>query len=260
MEINAIRKTHRICDSSVSKFIRLEPCRPDERVYMGSSSDPPHFYVYQCLFRDLGVCLPFTQFECDFLNFINSAPCQFHPNSWGFLRAFQVLCSALGIEVSLTVFLHFYQLKMGVPPYGLMSLNGSKAGGLFSLYSQSYKNFKHEFFRVALVDVDPLEDGEFYFSELPKFPFYWRPVPARFHGVGELQLTASEAAAIKNLESLPRPLDCKLVLSLANSAYKERGLESEYPVFLRLLGFVKAYFSYVYVLCVRRHNGQEKMA
>nr|KYP45828.1 Myosin-J heavy chain [Cajanus cajan] len=92
MEINAMRKSHRICDSSVSKFIRLEPCRPDERVYMGGPSDPPFFYVYQCLFRDLGVCLPFSQFECDFLNFINSAPCQLHPNSWVFLRDFQVLC------------------------------------------------------------------------------------------------------------------------------------------------------------------------
>nr|KYP55907.1 hypothetical protein KK1_002134 [Cajanus cajan] len=75
LEINAIRRTHRICESSISKFVCLEPCWPDERVYMGSSSDPPHFYVYQCIFRDLGVCLPFTQFECDFLNFINSAPC-----------------------------------------------------------------------------------------------------------------------------------------------------------------------------------------
>nr|KYP49459.1 hypothetical protein KK1_028806 [Cajanus cajan] len=172
LEINAIQRMHRICESSVSKFVRLEPCRPDERVYMGSSSEPPHFYGYQCLFRDLGVCLPFTQFECDFLNFINSAPCQLHPNSWGFFRAFQVLCSTLGIEVSLSVFLHFYQLKMGVPPYGLMSLNGRKAGGLFSLYSQSYKNFKQEFFRVALVGVDLLEDGAFYFGGLPKFPFY----------------------------------------------------------------------------------------
>nr|KYP60926.1 hypothetical protein KK1_023347 [Cajanus cajan] len=81
MEINAIRKSHRIYDSSVSKFIRLEPCRSDERVYVGGPSDPPFFYVYQCFFRDLGVCLPFTQFECDFLNFINSAACQLHPNS-----------------------------------------------------------------------------------------------------------------------------------------------------------------------------------
>ncbi|XP_029125229.1 fibrous sheath CABYR-binding protein-like [Cajanus cajan] len=40
------------------------------------------------------------------------------------------------------------------------------------------------------------------------------------------RLTASDTAAIDNLTALPRPLDCKLVLSLANSAYKERGLES----------------------------------
>nr|KYP41498.1 hypothetical protein KK1_037115 [Cajanus cajan] len=75
MEINAIQKSHRICDSSISKFVQLEPCRPDECVYMGGPSDPPFFYVYQCFFRDLGVCLPITVFECDFLNFINSVPC-----------------------------------------------------------------------------------------------------------------------------------------------------------------------------------------
>nr|KYP31069.1 hypothetical protein KK1_049091 [Cajanus cajan] len=117
---------------------------------MGKSTDPPHFYMYHCFFRDLGVCLPFTQFECDFLNFVNSAPCQLHPNSWGFLRAFQVLCTVLGIEVSLPVFVHFFQLKVGVPPYGILSLSGSRDGGLFTLYSQSYKNLKQEFFESLL--------------------------------------------------------------------------------------------------------------
>nr|KYP65352.1 hypothetical protein KK1_011585 [Cajanus cajan] len=158
---------------------------------MGSTSDPPFFYMYQCFFRDLGVCLPFTQFECDFLNFVNSDPCQLHPNSWGFFRAFQVLCSTLGIGLSLPVFLHFYRLKLGIPPYGWASLSGSKAGRLFSLYSQSYKNFKQEFFRVGLKDVDPLKDEVFHFGGLPKFPFNWRQAPARFNGLGNLQLTAS---------------------------------------------------------------------
>nr|KYP76326.1 hypothetical protein KK1_020561 [Cajanus cajan] len=225
---------------------------------MGKSTDPPHFYVYQCFFRDLGICLPFTQFECDFLNFVNLAPCQLHPNSWGFLRAFQVLCSALGIEVSLRVFLHFYQLKIGVSPYGVLSLSGRTDGGLFTLYSQSYKNYKQEFFRVALVDVDPLEDGAFYFGGLPKFPFYWCRKSSRFHGVGQLKLTASEATSIENLVALPRPLDCKLVLSLANSAYKERGLESEYLVFFRLLGFVKPSFSDVFYFPFASIMGKSK--
>ncbi|XP_029130735.1 myosin-14-like [Cajanus cajan] len=60
MEINAMRKSHRICDSSVSKFIRLEPCRPDERVYMGGPSDPPFFYVYQFAPQQLGVFAGFS--------------------------------------------------------------------------------------------------------------------------------------------------------------------------------------------------------
>nr|KYP45288.1 hypothetical protein KK1_033163 [Cajanus cajan] len=215
--------------------------------------------MYHCFFRDLGVCLPFTQFECDFLNFVNSAPCQLHPNSWGFLRAFQVLCTVLGIEVSLPVFLHFYQLKVGVPPYGILSLSGSRDGGLFTLYSQSYKNFKQEFFRVALVNVDPLEDGAFYFGGLPRFPFYWCPRPSRFHGVGQVKLTASEAAAIENLAALPRPLDCKLVLSLANSAYRERGLESEYFVFW-WLGVCVAFFCSWALLLICRYHGEELVA
>nr|KYP34330.1 hypothetical protein KK1_044730 [Cajanus cajan]KYP44297.1 hypothetical protein KK1_034208 [Cajanus cajan]KYP44882.1 hypothetical protein KK1_033623 [Cajanus cajan]KYP50081.1 hypothetical protein KK1_028155 [Cajanus cajan] len=119
---------------------------------------------------------------------------------------------------------------MGVPPYGILSLSGSRDGGLFTPYSQSYKNFKQEFFRVALVGVDPLEDEVFYFGGLPRFPFYWCPKPSRFHGLGDLKVTAAETAAIKNLAALPRPLDCKLVLSLANSPFRERGLESEYYV------------------------------
>nr|KYP40254.1 hypothetical protein KK1_038408 [Cajanus cajan] len=93
------------------------------------------------------------------------------------------------------------------------------------------------------MDVDPLKEGTFYFGSLSKFPFYWCPKPSRFHGVGQVKLTASEAAAIENLIALPRPLDCKLILSLANSAYKERGLESEYLVLFRVLGFVKTPFS-----------------
>ncbi|XP_029129550.1 uncharacterized protein LOC114916611 [Cajanus cajan] len=71
-----------------------------------------------------------------------------------------------------------------------------------------------------------MEDEAFYFGGLPKFPFYWCPKPSRFHGVGQVKVTASEVAAIDNLVALPRPLDCKLVLSLANLAYRERVLES----------------------------------
>nr|KYP67970.1 hypothetical protein KK1_021587 [Cajanus cajan] len=198
---------------------------------MGKSTGSLHFYVYQCFFRDLGVRLPFTQFECDFLNYINAAPSQLHPNSWDFLRAFQVLCTMLGMEVSLRVFLSFYQLKSGVPPYGVLSLNGGKDGGLFTLYSQSYKNYRQEFFWVALVDVDPSEDGAFYFGGLPKFPFYWCPDPSGFNRVDPSQLTAPEVAAVEDLKALPRPLDVKLILSLESSLHRGRGLESEYLLF-----------------------------
>nr|KYP54844.1 hypothetical protein KK1_001044 [Cajanus cajan] len=227
LEVEALWETHRICDPSISQKIRLEPCSASEGVYMKRSVGSPSFYMYQSFFRDLGVCLPLTQFECDFLNYVNADPSHLHPNSWGFLRAFEVLCTVLGVEVSLRVFLSFYQLKAGAPPYGTLSLNGGKEGGLFTPYSQSYKNYREEFFRVTLVDVDPLEDGGFYFGGLPRFPFYWCRDPSGFHGVDPSQLTPSETAAVDALKALPRPLDCKLILSLERSAHRERDLEGE---------------------------------
>ncbi|XP_029124862.1 probable pectinesterase/pectinesterase inhibitor 54 [Cajanus cajan] len=81
------------------------------------------------------------------------------------------------------------------------------------------------FFRVTFVDVDPLEDGGFYFGGLPRFPFYWCPDPSGFHGVDQLQLTPSEAAIVEALKALPRPLDCKLIMLLERSAHREKGLE-----------------------------------
>nr|KYP64508.1 Retrovirus-related Pol polyprotein from transposon 17.6 [Cajanus cajan] len=134
-DVNSVCSSLVINRSPVSELIRVEPCQPGERVYMPCIVNTPFFYMYRCFFRYLGVCLPFNEFECRFLRFINVTPCQLHPNSWGFLLAFQVLCSALGMNASLPVFLHFYQLKLGEPPLGWVSLSGSKAGGVFQLYS-----------------------------------------------------------------------------------------------------------------------------
>ena len=70
----------------------------------------PFFFMYQTVFKCIGVCLPFTPFERELLTEINTAPTQLHPNSWAFVRAFQILCGYLGILPSVDVFLHFFPL------------------------------------------------------------------------------------------------------------------------------------------------------
>jgi len=71
----------------------------------------PFFFMYQTVFKCVGVRLPFTPFERELLTEINTAPAQLHPNSWAFVRGFQILCGHLGILPSVDVFLHFFEVK-----------------------------------------------------------------------------------------------------------------------------------------------------
>jgi hypothetical protein len=57
------------------------------------------------------VKIPFTSFEMDVLKFLNVAPSQIRPNSWAFIRGFEILCKALSLEPSVGVFFHFYGTK-----------------------------------------------------------------------------------------------------------------------------------------------------
>jgi len=76
-----------------------------------SNGGKPFFFFYQTVFKRVGLRLPFTAFERELLTEINIAPAQLHPNSWAFVRAFQILCGYLGVPPSVDVFLHFFEVK-----------------------------------------------------------------------------------------------------------------------------------------------------
>jgi len=80
--------------------------------------------------------LPFSPFECGMMSALNVAPSQLHPNTWGFLKAFQILCEFLRIQPIVNKFIYFYQIKYG-DPIGWISLCGAQYGPLFSLYCGS---------------------------------------------------------------------------------------------------------------------------
>ncbi|KOM49953.1 hypothetical protein LR48_Vigan08g078000 [Vigna angularis] len=70
--------------------IKLIVCKLNEQACHGReqfSSD--FFYVYSTLFRDLGVRLPFSDFQIVVLHALNVAPTQLHPNG---RASFQRLC------------------------------------------------------------------------------------------------------------------------------------------------------------------------
>ena len=69
------------------------------------------FFVYNTLFADLHVTLPFDNFTMEVLQTLNVAPAQLHPNSWAALQAFRVLCRLFKLEPTPESFLYYYNTR-----------------------------------------------------------------------------------------------------------------------------------------------------
>ncbi|RDX61685.1 hypothetical protein CR513_60070, partial [Mucuna pruriens] len=114
----------------------------------------PCFYLYDTLHSKLGVKLPFTHFERVIFQLLNVAPTQLYPNSWAFVRAFELLCEDLGKAPTLGVFFWFFTIKK-TNKVGWTSLSSRPKRKLFKPFLKSYKSFKTRFFRVAPIDSGP---------------------------------------------------------------------------------------------------------
>jgi len=81
-------------------------------VFCGRGSWPTDFiYMYAWVMKDSCVMIPFDNFCSGVLRTLNVALSQLHPNSWAYMRAFQLLCSALAITPTVPLFLYHYLLK-----------------------------------------------------------------------------------------------------------------------------------------------------
>ncbi|KOM24678.1 hypothetical protein LR48_Vigan2420s000100 [Vigna angularis] len=190
--------------------VKLIACREDERVCYGrENASDEFFYCYAALFYDLYVRLPFTTFQMDVLRTLNVAPSQLHPNSWGYVQAFGVLCGALGIRPTVGLFLHFFRCRP-LATKGWVSLISEPGNALLELYLQSYRGFKEKFFKVSITDAGRrfFFDGE----GNPRFPLYWTQDPLRFTSWPEDKMTIEELEALSVLTSLPRPFSSRLII------------------------------------------------
>jgi len=149
------------------------------------------------LFRRLGFRLPFTPFERTLLTELNVAPAQLHPNSWAFARAFTILCCGLGLTSSMDVFLHFFEAKD--PRKKLwVSLNGVAGRVLLTLFQQSYKGFKKNFFKVCCNRWDP--------SLLDGFPLHWTVKPNLWRVRRPEDISTLESGVCEFLSEFTAPL------------------------------------------------------
>ncbi|QHN92126.1 uncharacterized protein [Arachis hypogaea] len=185
--------------------IEILSCGKDDRVceYL---NDESYFYVYSCLLTELGVRFSFSEFQCGVLFWLNCAPSQLHPNSWGFVRAFEVLMAVLQQPPSLRVFFSLFQAK-GVRRGLWVNLSSHPGRSMFALYKSSFKYFKNMFVKVrAAAGLFP-----FYLDENleGRFPISWCPEPNQVLDV-EDRLPSEQAL----LEFLVSEMESRELLSV----------------------------------------------
>ena len=191
--------------------ISVRPGRPGEPVCLDDRprKGKPFFFMYQTVFKRVGVRLPFTPFERELLTEINTAPAQLHPNSWAFVRGFQILCGYLGIPPSVDVFLHFFEVKKQGKSFWV-SFSGIAGRILLSLFQNSYKNWKGKFFKVCCAKHDP--------TALDGFPLYWTERPKLLRAKTLEELSPTDREVSKALAGLGIVFDTlKLVASEYNA-------------------------------------------
>ena len=135
-----------------------EPMCGDERANDGV----PFFYFYQVVFKTIGVRLPFSRFERELLTEINAAPAQLYPNSWAFVKAFDVLFGFLGCAPSVDIFLHFFEVKR---QRNNLWVTLSNVPGKVLLTPFQNSEWKGRFFKICCSDLVP--------SALDGFLLYW---------------------------------------------------------------------------------------
>ncbi|MED6212971.1 hypothetical protein PIB30_088678 [Stylosanthes scabra] len=165
---------HEFCVNSTErvKYQVTAPSSEDRACYV-RPLDISCIFVYESIFTKIGVRVPFTEFQIEVLSEFKVAPSQIHPNSWGFIRAFEVVCQEFGCPTSLNVFLYLFKLTkpFSKDKQQWLSLRAHQGRKVFEMNEESVRNFKNLYFKVVpLPGTHPFwinDEGDF------RFPLSW---------------------------------------------------------------------------------------
>ena len=185
-------------------------CAIDNVCHGREGDEHEFFYFYECLFTDLHIRFPLSEFQMGVLRFLNIAPTQLHPNGWAYMQAFSILCRYLSLIPSPKTFLYYYSSRPGKKPSWLSLISKTKVCFL-SPFTSSYKNFKGGFFKILIE-----ETGRKYFfdGDIPKFPFYWTRAPVRFNSSSYHSMTTEEKHGIVVLGHFSHKIPTRALLRL----------------------------------------------
>ncbi|KOM41032.1 hypothetical protein LR48_Vigan04g123000 [Vigna angularis] len=212
-----VNRTHVVRDVEDSRLVRAGVSLRNERVYYGKRSSPDDFfYMYANVFAQLFVRVPFTEFQMAVLWEANVALAQLHPNFCAAVQAFLAMCLAVGVTPTVPIFFHYFEIRLP-PQGGWVSLTSVRDRTLFRPFSDSFKNFKHHYFKVI---IDVAGRHEFHdFAGNPLFPFYWtrepqkiKAFPVRVLGPADLEAVCI-INALSHLMTAPTPRQSNFMAS-----------------------------------------------
>ncbi|RDX84794.1 hypothetical protein CR513_34102, partial [Mucuna pruriens] len=174
----------------------------EECVCHTALADKDNFiFMYETVFKELGISLPFDFFFAEVLKTLGIAPSQLHPNSWAILRAFETVCQALSIKPTAPLLFSFYttQISRGTTWVSLAAMHRMN---LFLL--RILQGFEDP------IREDTSSEGCPHHYGRGTHPWYWR-TPNRGLSLGDLNVEDQVSWGILN--QLPRGMNCKVVMA-----------------------------------------------
>ncbi|KOM38407.1 hypothetical protein LR48_Vigan03g178900 [Vigna angularis] len=206
-----VNRTHIVRDAEDSRLIRAGVSLRNERVFYERRSSPDDFfYMYVNFFSHLFIRVPFTKFQMAVLREANVAPAQLHPNSWAAVQAFLAMCLAVGVTPTIPVFFHYFEVRPP-PRGGWVSFTSVRERVLFRPFSDSFKNFKHHYFKII---IDTARRHEFHDGEgRPLFPFYWTREPRKIKAFPVGVMSPSDLEAVRTINTLLRRISARELMT-----------------------------------------------
>ncbi|MED6136588.1 hypothetical protein PIB30_057426 [Stylosanthes scabra] len=143
---------HEFCTDRVERerYQVIAPSSEDRACYVNPTG-VSCIFVYESIFTKIDVWVPFTEFQVEVLSEYEVAPSQIHPKSWGFIRAFEVICREFVCPTSLNIFLYLFKLTkpFSKDKQQWLSLRAHQGRKVFDMNEESVRDFKNLYFKVV---------------------------------------------------------------------------------------------------------------